>query len=93
MPALTPGPTQSATARSHNGAQSFRGEPRVKNDSAITAADVQNTNLILWGDPASIPSLGKVIGKLRCSGMQDTGDWEAALDAAQHSRPDLSQTR
>ncbi len=31
----------------------FRGEARVKDDSAITADDIKNSNLILWGDPKS----------------------------------------
>lgn len=31
----------------------FRGEPRVKNDTEVTAADIQEHNLILWGDPWS----------------------------------------
>ena len=31
----------------------FRGEPIVKDDSAITEADIADSNLILWGDPSS----------------------------------------
>jgi hypothetical protein len=42
----------------------FRGEPRVKNDVALTADDVQNANLILWGDPSSNAVLRTIIGRL-----------------------------
>ena len=31
----------------------FRGEPRVKNDTEVTDADLKEHNLILWGDPWS----------------------------------------
>jgi hypothetical protein len=31
----------------------FRGEPRVKNDTNITAADIAAHNLVLFGDPSS----------------------------------------
>jgi hypothetical protein len=38
----------------------FRGEARVKDDSAVPEADVAEHNLILWGDPASNKLLGKL---------------------------------
>ena len=31
----------------------FRGEPRVKNDTDVTAADITGSNLVLFGDPSS----------------------------------------
>ena len=31
----------------------FRGEPRVKNDTDVTAADIAANNLVLFGDPSS----------------------------------------
>jgi dienelactone hydrolase len=31
----------------------FRGEPRVKNDADVTAADIASSNLALFGDPSS----------------------------------------
>jgi dienelactone hydrolase len=31
----------------------FRGEPRVKNDTDVTAADIATSNLVLFGDPSS----------------------------------------
>jgi hypothetical protein len=42
----------------------FRGEARVKDDSAVTKADIAAHNLVLWGDPASNKLLGKIADKL-----------------------------
>jgi pimeloyl-ACP methyl ester carboxylesterase len=42
----------------------FRGEPRVKDDRDVTAADVAAHNLVLWGDPGSNRLLAKIAGKL-----------------------------
>lgn len=42
----------------------FRGEPRVKDDSAITDADLKNSNLVLWGDPSSNKLLARIADKL-----------------------------
>jgi hypothetical protein len=42
----------------------FRGEARVKQDSEITDDDIQNHNLILWGDPQSNAVLAKIAEKL-----------------------------
>jgi len=42
----------------------FRGDCRVKDDSAITDADITNHNLILWGDPSSNQVLKKIAGDL-----------------------------
>jgi hypothetical protein len=42
----------------------FRGETPVKDDSAITDADLQNSNLILWGDPSSNAVLKKIVAQL-----------------------------
>jgi hypothetical protein len=39
----------------------FRGEAPVKDDSAITDDDIANSNLILWGDPASNAILRKIL--------------------------------
>jgi hypothetical protein len=41
-----------------------RGEPRVKNDSAVTDSDIAQHNLILFGDPQSNKLLARVAGKL-----------------------------
>lgn len=42
----------------------FRGEPRVKDDSAITDDDLKNSNLVLWGDPSSNKLLARIADKL-----------------------------
>ncbi|MDX2040702.1 MAG: prolyl oligopeptidase family serine peptidase [Acidobacteriota bacterium] len=42
----------------------FRGEARVKTDAEITDADIADSNLVLWGDPASNAVLGKLIDRL-----------------------------
>ena len=42
----------------------FRGDARVKDDSAITAADMAKHNLVLWGDPSSNAVLKKILDEL-----------------------------
>jgi dienelactone hydrolase len=42
----------------------FRGDAPVKDDDAVTDADVVGRNLILWGDPSSNKILGKIVDKL-----------------------------
>jgi hypothetical protein len=42
----------------------FRGEPQVKDDSAITDADIAASNLVLWGDPQSNKVLARIADKL-----------------------------
>lgn len=42
----------------------FRGEARIKDDTAISDADIASSNLILWGDPSSNAVLARVIAKL-----------------------------
>jgi pimeloyl-ACP methyl ester carboxylesterase len=42
----------------------FRGEARVKNDDAITEADIKEHNLVLWGDPQSNKVLAKIADRL-----------------------------
>lgn len=42
----------------------FRGDARVKDDTAITDGDVQSANLVLWGDPSSNSLMAKVAPKL-----------------------------
>jgi pimeloyl-ACP methyl ester carboxylesterase len=42
----------------------MRGDIRVKDDSAVTASDISNYNLVLFGDPGSNSLIAKVIGKL-----------------------------
>ena len=42
----------------------FRGDVLIKNDTALTQSDIQNKNLILWGDPSSNAVLGRIIKRL-----------------------------
>ena len=42
----------------------FRGDARVKDDVAVTARDIAEHNLILWGDPSSNQILAKIADKL-----------------------------
>ncbi len=42
----------------------FRGEARVKDDSAITDDDIKKSNLVLWGDPSSNKLLARIADKL-----------------------------
>lgn len=42
----------------------FRGEPRVKDDTAVTAADIESNHLVLWGDPESNQLLKKIAMQL-----------------------------
>ncbi|MBU4459746.1 MAG: hypothetical protein KJ579_04195, partial [Verrucomicrobia bacterium] len=42
----------------------FRGDARVKNDTAVTRADIAEHNLVLWGDPRSNRTLAGIAGKL-----------------------------
>jgi hypothetical protein len=42
----------------------FRGDAQVKDDTAITDADIANSNLVLWGDPDSNRLLARIADKL-----------------------------
>jgi len=42
----------------------FRGEARVKDDSAVTDDDIANCNLVLWGDPSSNKVLARIADQL-----------------------------
>ncbi|MEX2212638.1 MAG: prolyl oligopeptidase family serine peptidase [Phycisphaeraceae bacterium] len=42
----------------------FRGEARVKDDTAITDADIAGANLVLWGDPESNAVMKRIADKL-----------------------------
>jgi len=42
----------------------FRGDAPVKDDSAVTDADIANSNLVLWGDPSSNTVLKEILPKL-----------------------------
>jgi pimeloyl-ACP methyl ester carboxylesterase len=42
----------------------MRGDIRVKNDTAVSATDIANYNLVLFGDPGSNSLIAKIIGRL-----------------------------
>jgi hypothetical protein len=42
----------------------FRGEAQVKDDDAVTDAEIAESNLILWGDPSSNRILARIADKL-----------------------------
>lgn len=42
----------------------FRGEPRVKDDTQVTDADIAAHNLVLWGDPGSNAVLARLAARL-----------------------------
>jgi hypothetical protein len=42
----------------------LRGDPQVKDDRDVTASDIADHNLILFGDPWSNSVIAKVVGKL-----------------------------
>jgi pimeloyl-ACP methyl ester carboxylesterase len=45
----------------------FRGDARVKDDTAVTEEDIKSANLVLWGDPSSNSLMAKVAGKIPVS--------------------------
>ncbi len=49
----------------------FRGEARVKKDSEVTAEDIAQSNLVLWGDPQTNTLLAKVLPGLPVSWTAD----------------------
>jgi len=51
--------------------QQFRGEAMVKDDTAITDADVAGSNLVLWGDPSSNAVLAKIADRLPIKWTKD----------------------
>jgi hypothetical protein len=42
----------------------YRGDPQVRDDSAVTDADIANSNLVLWGDPGSNKLLSRIADRL-----------------------------
>ncbi|HRX80124.1 MAG TPA: hypothetical protein P5307_13725, partial [Pirellulaceae bacterium] len=64
----------------------FRGDAVVKNDTDITESDVNNSNLILFGDPASNQFIGQIADKLPIRWMSDSlVVGESTFDAAHHA--------
>ena len=63
----------------------FRGELPVKDDTAVTEADLRRYNLVLFGDPGSNPWIGKVLPKLPIRWTkEELGVGKARYPAADH---------
>ncbi|MCE9611790.1 MAG: prolyl oligopeptidase family serine peptidase [Chthoniobacter sp.] len=64
----------------------FRGDVRVKDDTALTAEDVAASNLILWGDPGSNAALAKILARLPLQWTRDKLTLAGqTYDATQHA--------
>ncbi len=64
----------------------FRGDAPVKDDTALTADDVANSNLILWGDPGSNAALAKLLARLPLQWTRDKLTFAGqTYDAAHHA--------
>jgi hypothetical protein len=64
----------------------FRGDVRVKDDTALTPADVAASNLILWGDPGSNAALAKILARLPLQWTRDKLTLAGqTYDATQHA--------
>jgi hypothetical protein len=50
----------------------FRGEAQVRDDTAITDADIASSNLVLWGDPGSNKVLARIAAKLPVAWTKDS---------------------
>ena len=73
----------------------MRGDAPVKDDTAVTDADIASSNLVLWGDPQSNKVLARIADKLpiqwtcRCGRARRTRRFPAATQRAGH---DLSES-
>jgi dienelactone hydrolase len=64
----------------------FRGDARVKDDTAITAEDIAAHNLVLWGDPGSNALLARILPKLPIQWTREKLTLgKLSLDAAHHA--------
>jgi pimeloyl-ACP methyl ester carboxylesterase len=67
----------------------FRGEPRIKNDTDITDADIAANNLILWGDPNSNRLIGRIARDLPIHWNRTSVDYSGHRFANQEYVPVL----
>jgi hypothetical protein len=64
----------------------FRGDPRVKDDTALTGADLAGANLVLWGDPQSNSLLARILPQLPLTWDAQTLTFAGqSYDAAHHA--------
>jgi pimeloyl-ACP methyl ester carboxylesterase len=70
----------------HDFSKWLRGEPRVKDDRAVTSSDIAGNNLILFGDPWSNSVMAQVIGKLPIQWTRESITLAGrTVDAATHA--------
>jgi hypothetical protein len=70
---------------SANFAKWLRGDVRVKDDRAVTASDIADYNLILFGDPGSNSVMARVLGDLPIRWTKSTIDVAGrTFSAAEH---------
>ena len=67
----------------------YRGDAPVKDDRSITASDIADRNLILWGDPSSNAVLAKIIRQLPVQWEAKTLTFRGQSYAATHHAPIL----
>lgn len=67
----------------------FRGEAPIKDDHAVTEADIANSNLVLWGDPSSNAILQKLLPGLPLSWDKETLTFAGQKYAAAETMPIL----
>ncbi len=66
--------------------QVFRGDAPIKDDTAVTEADIKANNLILWGDPSSNAVLKKIADKLPVKWGRDSLEFRGyKLEAASYA--------
>ncbi len=64
----------------------FRGDAQVKDDTAVTAEDIAEANLVLFGDPTSNQVLAKIAAQLPIQwGEKEIVAGERRFDAAHHA--------
>ena len=64
----------------------YRGDAPVKDDTAITDADIKNNNLVLWGDPSSNAVLKKILAQLPIKWSADKLEFRGySLDAKSYA--------
>ena len=75
----------------------MRGDAPVKDDTAVTDADIASSNLILWGDPKSNKVLARIIDKLPVQWSSDsvalgTRKFAAATNAPGDDLPESAES-
>jgi dienelactone hydrolase len=63
----------------------FRGDVRIKDDTAVSPADIANMNLVLWGDASSNGLIARIADKLpiRYEGERELRAGSKRFDASQ----------